>query len=119
MDFFVVQKSAILFFGCMKKIRQQIHKENENLSFLLLYYILLLVSFSLKTFLRKVWLSPFRKVVYADLEAHSFQNPTKLLVGDFQVFDKNTADPFWQMFEFWYFPNHEDVLIFFQNKIAD
>ena len=39
---------------------------------------------------------------YADLEAHSFQNPTKLLVGDFQVFDKNTADPFLQMFEFWY-----------------
>src|SRR6185437_1500520 len=25
-----------------------------------------------------------------------------LLVGDFQVFDKNTADPFLQMFEFWY-----------------
>ena len=39
---------------------------------------------------------------YADLEAHSFQNPTNLLVGDFQVFDKNTADPFLQMFEFWY-----------------
>ena len=39
---------------------------------------------------------------YADFEAHSFQNPTTLLVGDFQVFDKNTADPFLQMFEFWY-----------------
>ncbi|HEY5370378.1 MAG TPA: carbohydrate porin [Hanamia sp.] len=39
---------------------------------------------------------------YADFEAHSFQNPTKLLVEDIQVFDKNTADPFLQMFEFWY-----------------
>jgi len=39
---------------------------------------------------------------YADFEAHSFQNPTTLLVGDFQVFDKNTANPFLQMFEFWY-----------------
>src|SRR6185437_10844208 len=39
---------------------------------------------------------------YADFEAYSFQNPTNLLVGDFQVFDKNTADPFLQMFEFWY-----------------
>lgn len=39
---------------------------------------------------------------YADFEAHSFQNPTSLLVGDLQVFDKNTADPFLQMFEFWY-----------------
>ena len=41
-------------------------------------------------------------IFYADFEAHSFQNPTKLLVGDLQVFDKNTADPFLQMFEFWY-----------------
>ena len=39
---------------------------------------------------------------YADLEAHSFQNPTNLLVGDLQVFDKNTANPFLQMFELWY-----------------
>jgi len=47
--------------------------------------------------------------LYADFEAHSFQNPTDLLVGDLQVFDKNTADPFTQMFEFWYqqkFFNH-------------
>jgi len=39
---------------------------------------------------------------YADLETHSFSNPTKVLVGDLQVFDKNTADPFLQMFEIWY-----------------
>ena len=39
---------------------------------------------------------------YADFEAHSFQNATDLLVGDLQVFDKNTADPFTQIFEFWY-----------------
>lgn len=47
--------------------------------------------------------------LYADFEAHSFQNPTELLVGDLQVFDKNTADPFAQMFELWYqqkFFNH-------------
>jgi len=41
-------------------------------------------------------------IFYADFEAHSFQNPTSSLVGDLQVFDKNTADPFLQMFEFWY-----------------
>ena len=41
-------------------------------------------------------------ILYADFEAHSFQNPTYLLVGDLQVFDKNTADPFLQMFELWY-----------------
>ena len=39
---------------------------------------------------------------YADFEAHSFQNPTDLLVGDLQIFDKNTADPFTQIFELWY-----------------
>lgn len=41
-------------------------------------------------------------IFYADFEAHSFQNPTDLLVGDLQVFDKNTADPFLQIFELWY-----------------
>ena len=40
--------------------------------------------------------------LYADFEAHSFQNPTDLLVGDLQIFDKNTADPFTQLFELWY-----------------
>ncbi|MEO9144643.1 MAG: carbohydrate porin [Ginsengibacter sp.] len=40
--------------------------------------------------------------LYADFEAHSFQNPTDLLVGDLQVFDKNTANPFSQIFELWY-----------------
>ncbi|MEO8962497.1 MAG: carbohydrate porin [Ginsengibacter sp.] len=40
--------------------------------------------------------------VYADFEARSFQNPTDLMVGDLQVFDKNTSDPFLQIFEFWY-----------------
>ena len=39
---------------------------------------------------------------YADFEARSFQNPTDLLVGDVQIFDRNTADPFTQIFELWY-----------------
>jgi len=39
---------------------------------------------------------------YADLEAHSFSDPSNVLVGDLQVFDKNNAKAFLQMFEFWY-----------------
>lgn len=39
---------------------------------------------------------------YADLEYHTGNNPTSLLIGDVQVFDKHNAAPFFQMLEFWY-----------------
>ena len=39
---------------------------------------------------------------YADLEDHAGGNPTSSLVGDAQTFDKNTADPFFQVHELWY-----------------
>ncbi|MGC1630703.1 MAG: carbohydrate porin [Gelidibacter sp.] len=39
---------------------------------------------------------------YADLEYHAGDNPTKKLIGDFQVFDKHNSFPFVQIFEFWY-----------------
>jgi porin len=40
--------------------------------------------------------------IYCDLEDHAFRNPTTALVGDAQVFDKSVADPYLQIFEFWY-----------------
>ena len=48
---------------------------------------------------------------YADFQAHSFQNPTDLLVGDLQIFDKTATDPFTQIFELWYQQK------FFQNTL--
>ena len=39
---------------------------------------------------------------YLDFEYHGGDNPTSALVGDFQVFDKNNADPFFQALELWY-----------------
>ncbi len=40
--------------------------------------------------------------IYFDLGYHPGRNPTDALVGDLQVFDKNNAAPFFQMFEAWY-----------------
>jgi porin len=39
---------------------------------------------------------------YLDLEDHLGDNPTDKLVGDFQVFDKHNAAPFFQALELWY-----------------
>lgn len=39
---------------------------------------------------------------YTDLEYHAGDNPTSLLTGDFQVFDKHSAAPFLQIMEIWY-----------------
>lgn len=39
---------------------------------------------------------------YTDLEYHAGDNPTSLLTGDLQVFDKYNADPFLQLMEIWY-----------------
>lgn len=41
-------------------------------------------------------------VFYVDLEDHAGDNPTKTLIGDFQVFDKHNAAPFLQILEIWY-----------------
>lgn len=40
--------------------------------------------------------------LYADLEDHAGENPSTSLVGDLQVFDKLNANPYLQLFEFWY-----------------
>ncbi|MGH7237671.1 MAG: carbohydrate porin, partial [Candidatus Saccharimonadales bacterium] len=39
---------------------------------------------------------------YADLEDHAGDNPTDILTGDFQVFDKHNSAPFLQLLELWY-----------------
>ncbi|MGH8012608.1 MAG: carbohydrate porin, partial [Candidatus Binataceae bacterium] len=39
---------------------------------------------------------------YADLEDHEGQNPSTVLVGDLQVFDKLNFAPYLQIFELWY-----------------
>lgn len=39
---------------------------------------------------------------YTDLEYHIGDNPTNLLIGDAQVFDKHNAAPFLQILEIWY-----------------
>lgn len=41
-------------------------------------------------------------LIYGDLEDRALGNPTRSLVGDLQVFDKNSSDPFLQVFELWY-----------------
>jgi porin len=48
---------------------------------------------------------------YLDFEYHGGDNPTSTLVGDFQVFDKNNADPFFEALELWY------QQILFNNKL--
>lgn len=40
--------------------------------------------------------------LYFDLEDHAFRNPSTALVGDLQVFDKQNASPYLQVFEVWY-----------------
>jgi porin len=39
---------------------------------------------------------------YADLEDHAGRNPSKVLVGDLQIFDKQNTIPYLQVFELWY-----------------
>jgi porin len=39
---------------------------------------------------------------YVDLEDHAGRNPTTVLVGDLQIFDKLNAKPYLQIFELWY-----------------
>ena len=39
---------------------------------------------------------------YVDFEYHGGDNPTSKLTGDLQVFDKNNADPFFEVLEIWY-----------------
>jgi len=39
---------------------------------------------------------------YVTLEDHAGRNPTQLLVGDLQVFDKLNTAPYLQVFELWY-----------------
>jgi len=39
---------------------------------------------------------------YADLEDHAGRNPTTVLVGDLQVFDKQNSSQYLQIFEIWY-----------------
>jgi porin len=39
---------------------------------------------------------------HVDLEYHGGQNPTEVLVGDLQVFDKSNASRYFQFFELWY-----------------
>ncbi|MEJ2723553.1 MAG: carbohydrate porin [Deltaproteobacteria bacterium] len=39
---------------------------------------------------------------YIDLEDHAGRNPSEVLVGDLQVFDKLNAAPFLQIYELWY-----------------
>ncbi|MGH7984964.1 MAG: carbohydrate porin [Candidatus Binataceae bacterium] len=40
--------------------------------------------------------------VYLDLQDHGGRNPSHLLVGDLQIFDKFNSAPFLQIDEFWY-----------------
>ncbi|MGC8492969.1 MAG: carbohydrate porin [Syntrophobacteraceae bacterium] len=39
---------------------------------------------------------------YMDLEDHGGRNPSKVLVGDLQIFDKQNTMPYLQIFELWY-----------------
>jgi porin len=39
---------------------------------------------------------------YVDVEDHAFRNPSTALVGDLQVFDKQNASPYLEIFELWY-----------------
>lgn len=39
---------------------------------------------------------------YVDLEDHAGRNPSTVLVGDLQVFDKQNSAPYLQFFELWY-----------------
>ncbi len=39
---------------------------------------------------------------YIDLEGHGGRNPSEVLVGDLQVFDKQNSAPFLQVYELWY-----------------
>jgi porin len=39
---------------------------------------------------------------YTDLEYHTGDNPSALLTGDLQVFDKHSSPPFLQILEIWY-----------------
>jgi porin len=39
---------------------------------------------------------------YVDIEDHAFRNPSTALVGDIQIFDKDSASPYLQVFELWY-----------------
>ncbi len=39
---------------------------------------------------------------YIDIEDHAFRNPSTALVGDLQVFDKQNASPYLEIFELWY-----------------
>ncbi len=39
---------------------------------------------------------------YVDLEDHAGRNPSQVLVGDLQIFDKLNAVPYLQFFELWY-----------------
>jgi len=48
---------------------------------------------------------------YVDFEYHGGDNPTSKLTGDLQVFDKNNADPFFEVLEIWY------QQILFNNKL--
>lgn len=48
---------------------------------------------------------------YVDFEYHGGDNPTTMLVGDLQVFDKNNAAPFFEALELWY------QQILFHNKL--
>ncbi|HUX83837.1 MAG TPA: carbohydrate porin [Chitinophagaceae bacterium] len=48
--------------------------------------------------------------IYFDLGYHQGRNPTDALVGDLQVFDKNNAAPYFQMFEAWYQQQWGDLL---------
>jgi porin len=39
---------------------------------------------------------------YVDLEDHAGRNPSQVLVGDLQIFDKLNSAPYLQVFELWY-----------------
>lgn len=39
---------------------------------------------------------------YADMEYHAGRDPTKVLVGDLQIFDKQNDSPYLQIFQLWY-----------------
>ncbi len=39
---------------------------------------------------------------FVDLEDHAGRNPSKVLVGDLQIFDKQNTMPYLQIFELWY-----------------
>lgn len=39
---------------------------------------------------------------YVDLEDHAGRNPSSVLTGDIQTFDKHNSEPYFQIFEIWY-----------------